>query len=177
VLEHDAYSGDYGLGFFGSSLEASATLVLHADLGPLCYLCDLLPLPSTEGVAASSSPSATSTSFTLQPRDAYRQRIYLEPLGAYLQADCGIVYSVTLDLSARRITVQFVPATQTPAGTLTYDRLRLRVDKVARPEAKRPGSNFTVVAPAKGVVRARAAFEIPAKDPGEAVSIVVAYED
>ena len=36
VMEHDAYSGDYGLGFFGSSLEASATLVIDPLLGPLC---------------------------------------------------------------------------------------------------------------------------------------------
>lgn len=41
VMEHDAYSGDYGLGFFGLSLESSSTFIIHPELGPICYLCDL----------------------------------------------------------------------------------------------------------------------------------------
>ena len=41
IMEHDAYSGDYGLGFFGSSLEAGATLVLDAQLGPVVGPCSM----------------------------------------------------------------------------------------------------------------------------------------
>ena len=193
VLEHDAYSGDYGLGFFGSSLEAMATLVLHPALGPLCYLCDLAPPPPPPPAAATTDAATkavpdvaigaatkvgladAASPLTLHPRDAYRQRVYLELLGTYLQADCGMIASVTLDMRAHRITVRFAPAASTPAGTLTYERLRLRVDKIARPEAKRPGDNFTVIAPTEGVGHARAAFEIPAK--AEAITVIVQYDD
>ena len=65
VMAHDAYSGDYGLGFFGLSLEAGATLVLHPALGPLCYLCDLAPQPTaaatTTATAAATAARAPST--------------------------------------------------------------------------------------------------------------------
>jgi len=166
VMEHDAYSGDYGLGFFGSSLEASATLVLDPQLGPLCYLCDVQP---PEGGAAEPSGDVT-----LLPRDAYRQRVYLEPLGLFLQADAGRIGPVTLSLSSRRVTVDFAPAADTPAAVQTYDVLRLRVDKTSQPESKRPGQHFRLLEPA-GVPYKRAAFEIPA--PEGALTAVIGYDD
>jgi hypothetical protein len=164
VMEWDAYSGDFGLGFFGSSLEASATFVLHPRFGPSCYLCDL----QGDGPAA-DGPAAN---YTLVPRDAYRSRVYLEPLGVYLQADAGVFASVTLAMGARRVVVAFAPPADTPARAQTYDVLRLRVDKVAV-NATRPGTNFRVVEPA-GVARARGAFEVPGG--AAAVSVVVAYD-
>jgi len=165
VMEYDAYSGDYGLGFFGSSLEASSTLVLDSRLGPLCYLCDL--------IEPRSELPADVASYTFAPRDAYRQRVYLEPLGLYLQADAGVIASVSLDLGGRSIRVVFASPSETPAGVQSYDVLRLRADKVSRPEAKRPGTNFVLVEPA-GVPHSRAAFEIPATS--SAVTAVIGYD-
>ncbi len=161
-MEHDAYSGDFGLGFFGLSLEASATLVLHPQRGPLCFLCDL-------------STGAADAPLTVLPRDAYRQRVYLEPLGLYLRADTGVLAAVTLHRAAQRVTVSFAPPTATPAGTRTYDVLRLRADKVSQPEARRPGANFRLVEPTAGVVRARGAWELPASE--DAVTAVLAYDE
>ena len=171
VMEHDAYSGDYGLGFFGSSLEASATLVLHKDLGPLCYLCDLVGDSPTSGGGA----AAFDGDYALIPRDAYRQRVYLEPLGLYLQADTGIFESVSLQLSDKRITVIFAPAADTPAGELTYDVLRLRIDKVSLPDANRPGANFTVLQPPNIPIK-RSAYEIPAPVHDGAFTVVIGYD-
>jgi hypothetical protein len=158
VMEYDAYSGDYGLGFFGSSLEASATLVFDPHLGPICYLCDV---------------KASAHSYTVVPRDAYRQRVYIEPLGTYIQADSGIFESVQLRTDLWRIVVTFAPAAQTPAGVQTYTTLRLRVDKVSQPEAKRPGNKFSLVSPS-GAPFIRGAYEIPAIE--RAVTAVVEYE-
>ena len=146
MMEHDAYSGGYGLGFFGISLEASSTLVVNAQLGPLCYLCDL-----TEQGAGW---------YTLAPRDAYRQRVYLEPLGVFLQADTGTISTVTMNQTAHQIVVTFEAVAATPAKFQSYNVLRLRVDKVSMPDAKRPGSNFTVIGPS---TFSRDAFEIPAQ--------------
>ena len=161
IMEFDAYSGDYGLGFFGSSLEAGATLVVDADLGPLCYLCDLTVKFADAGSGGGGGGSSSSV-YQVRPRDAYRQRVYLEPLGVYLQADAGNFASVELDLSARQIQVSFTDPAVTPAGVQSYDVLRLRCDKVSQPDAKRPGHNFRVSSPTTKVVKSRGAFEIPA---------------
>jgi hypothetical protein len=163
IMEHDPYSGDYGLGFFGSSLEASATLVMD-PLGALCYLCDL------------SVGGEPPSSYKVMPRDAYRQRVYLEPLGVYIQADAGNFESVTLDTAARTIHVAFVDPASTPAGTQSYDMLRLRCDKVSQPDAKRPGKNFRVTVPAPvHVSKSRGAFEVPASA-ASAKGVTIAYE-
>ena len=153
----------------------------------LCYQCDLAPPPPVAAApaaveedddggsqAAAVADSSSGTTYTLLPRDAYRQRVYLEPLGLYLQADAGVFSAVELDLAAKRVTVTFAPPSATPAKTRTYDVLRLRADKVSLPEAKRPGDNFRVVQPATGVVRARAAWELPGGD-GE-VTAVIAFD-
>ena len=190
VMAHDAYSGDYGLGFFGLSLEAGATLVLHSALGPLCYLCDLAPQPTaaatTTATAAATAAETAATAaetawfpgdgpevYTVLPRDAYRQRVYLEPLGLFLRADTGTFASVTLDRAARRVRVAFAPPAATAAGVRTYDVLRLRADKTARPEARRPGANFRLVSPL-GVTRSRGAWELPGAE--GAVLAVFAYD-
>ena len=55
----------------------------------------------------------------------------------------------------------FAPPTATPAGTRTYDVLRLRADKVSQPEARRPGANFRLVEPTAGVLRARGVGSCP----------------
>ena len=88
MQEHDAYSGDYGLGFFGSSLETGSTFVLHESFGPLCYLCDFVPTGTviirnnhTGTIANASSSLQPFTVYTIVPRDAYKQRLFLEPLG------------------------------------------------------------------------------------------------
>lgn len=174
VMEFDAYSGDYGLGFFGSSLEAGATLVVDADLGALCYLCDLTVRRADAG---SSSGGGGGSVYQVRPRDAYRQRVYLEPLGVYLQADAGNFASVELDLGARKIQVSFTDPASTPAGVQSYDVVRLRCDKVSQPDAKRPGKHFRVSSPATKVTKSRGAFEIPADRPLTlALTVTIEYD-
>ena len=79
-----------------------------------------------------------------------------------IQADAGTFDSVALDTKARTIRVVFADPAATPAGTQSYDVLRLRCDKVSQPDAKRPGTNFRVTHPASKVAKSRGAFEIPA---------------
>ena len=123
IMEHDAYSGDYGLGFFGSSLEACSTFVVHPSRGPLCFLCNLGVEEKKDG----------TVSYSIEPRDSYRQRVYLEPLGLYLQADSGTFEKVSLKMSEKRIEVTFAAVTEQ-----TYTTLRLRVDKLVVPPTSRP---------------------------------------
>ena len=76
----DPHSGDYGLGFFGNALETGAYYVVDAALGPLCFLCVATP---QEGGGGGGGGVA------IEPRDAYRISAYLEPLGLYVQSECG----------------------------------------------------------------------------------------
>lgn len=160
VMKNDAYSGDFGLGFFGVSLEASAYFVQHKELGPLCYLCDLSSKSEAlrgdgdgdgDGEEGKASPS-----FTIAPRDSYRQRVYLEPLGVYIQADAGTFETLDFNMDSKTIVVTF--AAVVPA-TATFKMHRLRVDKVSR-DGLRPGQSFTVVK-AKLV---RDAWQFPASE-------------
>ena len=69
ILDYDPHSGDYGLGFFGCSVGSAAFYVQHPKLGALCYLCNL---------------KSGADSLSITPVDAYRRRVYLEPLGLHL---------------------------------------------------------------------------------------------
>ena len=162
ILEHDAYSGDYGLGFFGSSLESSSYFVAHPTRGPLCYLCDVSPA-STNSSAGTLYPHPPDMAYTIAPKDAYRQRVYLEPIGTYIQLDAGVIDHLEFRPSECSISVFFADPETTPAGFQSYEYLRLRVDKIARPSANRSAANFTLTSPI-GVHKSRSAFEIPPSD-------------
>ena len=181
---HDPYSGDYGLGFFGISLESAGYFVNHKTLGPLCYLCDLDTsdlvlsdhVEAANGTAAAAAAaSAVAGTFTLT--DAYRQRVYFEPLGLWLQADAGRMASVAFNMHAKTLAVTFQAAKSTPAGEQTYSVIRLRADKVAR-GTSRPGNNFTVLSPTKGVAQARSAWEIePPSSAAVPLTVTLTWKD
>jgi len=153
VLEFDPRSGDFGLGFFGHTLETGAYFVEHPVNGPLCFQCNLDQDENRRAV--------------ITPRDSYRQRVYLEPLGLYLQSDAGTIARVdwmqpSVDFA---IVVYFV---ESPKGE-TFTTRRLRVDKVS---TDRPGVDFEVVIDAsRKASKVRGAFEIP----GDVSSVTVTY--
>lgn len=154
IMDHDPNSGDHGLGFFGSSLNAGAYMHAHPQLGPLCFMCVL----STDGAGAT----------TVAPRDMYRKRAYLSPIGLWLVAEAGNLQSVTLSADAATVSVAFEPsavaaASAGTAGTAApYSALRLRVEAAA-PE-DRPFA-FALTAPAGAqLVRGAYAFAPSADD-------------
>lgn len=91
------------------------------------------------------------TPLIFEPRDSYRQRIYLEPLGLYVQADTGLFQSVSLNLASQSLEIHFVE--QKPA---TFSTRRIRLDKEA---ASRPGQAFKVVEPEQAQF-VRGAYEV-----------------
>jgi len=192
IQEHDPYSGDYGLGFFGISLESGGYFVNHKTLGPLCYLCDIsgadlvLSAPAAAlvggaradaygGADDANARTAVSGSFSLT--DAYRQRFYFEPLGLWVQSDAGRIDTVAFNLNAKTLSVTFQAAQDTPAGEQSYSVIRLRADKVAR-GTSRPGNNFTVTGPTTGVTQSRSAWEIvPPKSPAAAATVTFTWNE
>jgi hypothetical protein len=168
VMKNDAYSGDYGLGFFGISLEATAYFLLHKDLGPLCYLCDLSSVDTHD-----DQTNAGVFAGTISPRDSYRQRVYIEPLGLFIQADTGVFDALEVDLAAKTIRITYAAFETSPAGEQTFSMFRLRVDQVSR-QGLRPGQNFTVVEPASASI-VRSAFQFPAA-PGKVATATIAWK-
>jgi hypothetical protein len=173
ILDFDPHSGDYGLGFFGHTLQAGAYVVakpsgyLQGGAGRssalagsvagtadaagaagaagastvselLCYLCDLEPADADPSDSNTHADVAAlgSGAVTITPRDSYRIRLYVEPVGVYIQADAGRFASFTLDLAKKTLIVHF--RQEDAAKTSMW---RLRVDK---PAVSRPGANFTV---------------------------------
>ena len=71
-LHHDPTSCDYGVGFYGVSLNAGAYLV-EASNGWKCYLCDVI---QDDGGGYMS----------IIPRDPFHTRVYLGSIGLDIEA-------------------------------------------------------------------------------------------
>lgn len=153
ILDFDPHSGDFGLGFFGHTLEAGSYWVQHNVFGDLCFLCNIIQ--GSDDLELGHGHENNNNSVILVPVDSYRQRFFLEPLALYLQADTGTFYSIAVDLTARRIEVIFVPVISN-----NFSIRRLRVDKQSN---SRPGKKFNVIASdsSKTFPYRRNAYEIP----------------
>ena len=82
-LFYDPASGDHGLSMFGHG-QNSASFVAHTeDEGWLCYFCDL---SATARGATAGGGTASAASILVTPRDAYRRRAFIAPLGLLLSA-------------------------------------------------------------------------------------------
>lgn len=153
--------GDFGLGFFGHSLESGAYYVQHPDLGELCYLCDLATVSATDdGVdddAHTHANTTTGGAVSISPRDSYHSRVFIEPLSLYLYAETGTIHHVALNLGMRTLSVVF-DARDSNHSAWGFSKLRLLVDKTSQ---ARPGSGFTASAgPEAEVVLAQAHAEL-----------------
>jgi hypothetical protein len=151
VLDYDPHSGDYGLGFFGCSLQSGSYFVNHPNLGLLCYLCNMeTTIASVSGRNITSTGATTASAVTIKPVDLYRRRVFLEPLALYLTLDAGTFESVVVDMAAKKLTIAF----NTMAfDNSTFTARRLRVEKTS---TSRPGIGFKVAFPVE-----RNAYVIP----------------
>ena len=99
---------------------------------------------------------------TFTVRDSYKQRVYLEPLALYLQADVGAFQTVKMDLAAKTVTVTFAAA----GDNASFATRRLRVQKLS---GARPGGSFKMVQPA-GAALVRGAYQFPASSSEAVIS-------
>ena len=151
VMDYDPHSGDFGLGFFGNSLESGIYYVQDKDLGELCYLCDVV------------SDSENGTTLLL-PRDTNHINAFLEPIALYMQAEAGSFASVSINLAKRMLEVRFSETTE--EAHQLFSAFRLKLTKTSK---NRAASDFTV----QGASLVRGAFEIePAGGSGMTAAIV-----
>lgn len=90
TLKWDAYSGDYGPNFFGHAYNIGTYLVETEDFGWQAFGGDV---------------SVAGDEVTITPRDSFRKRVYLAPVGLYLTLDSGQFESVVFDSESGEVSV------------------------------------------------------------------------
>ncbi len=150
TLKADPYSGDYAPNFFGHAINTATYVVRHPELGWLAFGGNL---------------KASAGAVDVTPRDSFRTRVYLAPLGLWLTLDAGSFERVVVDL--RRHAVQLTLA----AGTAAVPNARLRVEQPASlkgvgrcvPAVATPAERGAYVIPLKW---AATSFELVEEGPG-----------
>jgi hypothetical protein len=128
MLDYDPHSGDYGLGFFGCSLQSASYFVDHPEFGPVCYLWNMHAAAGGDGEWSLGRNLTTGGAVTIKPVDLYRRRIFLEPLSLYLTLDVGTFKAVVLDLAVKKLSIEF---NSMAFDNSTYVARRLRVQRYA----------------------------------------------
>ncbi len=90
TLAWDPYSGDYGPNFFGHSLNTAVYVIRHPEFGWLAFGGNLTQEKET---------------IRVQPRDAFRQRVYLAPFGLWMTLDAGKFKEVEIFADSSRVRI------------------------------------------------------------------------
>ncbi|KAF9636891.1 putative glycoside hydrolase family 43 protein [Lasiodiplodia theobromae] len=95
TLRWDAYSGDYGPNFLGHALGGATFLAQrHAVYGWTAFGGNLV----AEG-------EGDAETVTVTPKDSGRRRVYVAPLGVYVQVDAGVVEEFRYSPAAKKLVV------------------------------------------------------------------------
>jgi hypothetical protein len=107
MMRFDAYSGDYGMGFFGHAFATATYLVRHPEFGWISF-----------GGIVEETPSA----IRLRPRDSARTRLFLASEKLWLVLDAGRFAGATLDPRSGEVELLLERAdAHTPAARLTIE--------------------------------------------------------
>lgn len=153
MQEHDPYSGDYGLAFFGSALNIGSYVVDDPELGQLCYLCNI--------AVSGHEHQAQVSKYTITPQDPFHARLFIASLGLHVYNQVGTFERASLNLAARTLTLTFAPAGE---SAMPFTTRRIIVEGTAGP--RRNATNFALV----GAQRLRGAYELPAATPSAVVT-------
>ena len=106
LLTRDGYSADFGVGFYGHWKNAGAYLTCTPSVGWLCVGCELASIRPTEALLLSNqSACSAAREMRVAPRDGFRRRLYLSPLGVLLQLDGATFDSTVLTMGAKASSV------------------------------------------------------------------------
>lgn len=114
-MKFDPYSGDYGSNFFGHAWTAATYVVEDSEFGWLAFGGNLTEM---------------GREVSVEPRDSFRQRVYLAPLGLWLTLDSGRIERVTLDAATRAVTLQLAPRDLNTASALLRIEQPAKIDSV-----------------------------------------------
>lgn len=134
MMKFDPYTGDYGPNFFGHAWTTATYLARDAEFGWLVFGGNL---------------SFAGQTVSVEPRDSFRQRVYLAPLGLWLTLDSGRFERVTLDQVTNRVEVRLAP------GDAFTSEALLRVSQPAHMDG------VGAIAPLEKLTMERGAYVVP----------------
>lgn len=112
LMRWDTYSGDYGPNFFGHALD-TATYVIHQ--------------PEFGWQAFGGNVKVSGQRVRIQPRDSFRQRIFLASFGLWLTLDAGTFDRLEVNPQTHVVRVGF------SAATSFTSQARLHIEQPAKP--------------------------------------------
>lgn len=137
TLDIDGYSGDYGPGFFGHTVNTGTYVAEHPEFGWLAFGGHL----QKEG----------SDWIKVTPAESARSRVFLASLGLWLTLDAGKFQSVRFNTVTNEVRLSLEGNRYTPAA-------RLRVEQPARPDG------VGIFKPVSAFDSEREAYVIPLKE-------------
>ncbi len=93
-MRWDTYSGDYGPNFFGIAINAGTYVVNHQEFG---------------WAAFGGNVRMDGDWIKVQPRDAFRQRVYVAPRGLWLTLDSGTFDTVEISAKTHAVRIGLSP--------------------------------------------------------------------
>jgi hypothetical protein len=132
TLKWDSYSGDYGPNFFGHAFNAATYVIDDPEFGWQSF---------------GGNVRVSGKWVHVQPLDAFRQRVYIAPLGLWLTLDAGTFQRIAINGKLVRVTLS--------AADRFTPNARLRVQQPAHI------SGVGTYAPRQPFVNERDAFTIP----------------
>jgi hypothetical protein len=111
-MRWDTYSGDYGPNFFGVATNAATYLIDHPEFGWQAF---------------GGNVRKDGDRIRVEPRDAFRQRVYIAPLGLWLTLDAGTFDRVEMNTRTHAVRAEL------SRQTVSTPRARLRVEQPAKP--------------------------------------------
>lgn len=107
MMQWDAYTGDYGMGFFGHAYATATYLVNDPTFGWLAYGGKL---------------KQQGGSLHVEPRDSARTRLFVAPAGLWLTLEAGKIDAADYDPASGRVTLTLAGKTRfTPAARLLVE--------------------------------------------------------
>jgi len=132
-MAFDPYTGDYGPNFFGHAWTTGSYLVKDPEFGWLAF---------------GGNVSVDGRTVSMEPRDSFRQRVYVAALGLWLTLDSGQFERVTVDEASGNVKLRLARGdAYTPAA-------RLRVEQTARVDG------VGVIAPLEKLTMEREAYVV-----------------
>jgi hypothetical protein len=110
TLKWDAYSGDYGMNFFGYAMNVGTYVINDKELGWQAF---------------GGNIEKRGDKIIVIPEDAMRRRVYIAPFGLWLTIDSGTFSSIEISAKTRSVSVYFNEGPQD-------SRARLRIEQPAR---------------------------------------------
>ncbi|HYV10234.1 MAG TPA: DUF5695 domain-containing protein [Pyrinomonadaceae bacterium] len=95
TLKWDPYSGDYGPNFFGHAFNAATYVIKHPEFGWQSF---------------GGNINVSGEWVNVQPRDSFRQRVYIAPLRLWLTLDAGTFERIAINTKSNIVRVTLSPA-------------------------------------------------------------------